>query len=440
MATGESKNALFRRVGAILWQDYYFLDPTLVTTRVKNKHDSLVKQYKEEVILLVRPPDGTGDAQSQSQPQQPPQPSHQGSVEPSQAGDDENVEEIRPAYYIPADGPQDDTPEQAKRIWDEIVDRFEFFPRMHHLLAGRSNIVSTCLISGSSNLSTSGAEAPYGQSPMKELSAPPSRIDDPPPQFTVQDGFSRAGSSAMEQIPRLESSESPIPMSMGSVAAPPILSTPPPPPHPMSASPNLGIGYSYHTMLPQALQLQHQHQPPQPPQTQLPLPLHPHPHSHLQPQIVLPPHSPRRSRSPSSRPVPAPARPRSGVSVSTRNVSTPVPGSSANRNRPLPSELESERDATPTPTPTPGPSSIPRIPSVPSIPNGGKKRPRARSRPRRGTGIPANRDKIAESQSRSLEEALVKALLYVAFVLPPFPNIPVALKPASLRFRSARSH
>ncbi|KAG6809091.1 hypothetical protein H0H93_016119, partial [Arthromyces matolae] len=52
------------------------------------------------------------------------------------------------SFYISSNGPDEDTPEQAKNLWDIIVRDFEFFPRLHNLYAARPNVVPIAITTG----------------------------------------------------------------------------------------------------------------------------------------------------------------------------------------------------------------------------------------------------------------------------------------------------
>lgn len=101
-------------------------------------------------------------------------------------------------YYIGADGPGADTPEEAKNLWgtyiclrvvmnltprrfvEDICAKFEFFPQLHQLVATRPNVIPICLTTG---IGPSGPETIFVQQPdddrasSAELQRPDTPID-----------------------------------------------------------------------------------------------------------------------------------------------------------------------------------------------------------------------------------------------------------------------
>ncbi|KDQ05718.1 hypothetical protein BOTBODRAFT_90196, partial [Botryobasidium botryosum FD-172 SS1] len=110
--SGETRAGLFKRITEVLWLEYFAIDPMTLRDRTKNKYDSLVKKYKAQVARLQQ----TG-----------------GGVNPNEPEEDEYGFPNPNRYWIAEDGPKEDTPAHAKNLWDDITQKFEFFPRLHRL-------------------------------------------------------------------------------------------------------------------------------------------------------------------------------------------------------------------------------------------------------------------------------------------------------------------
>ncbi|KAG1735302.1 uncharacterized protein EDB91DRAFT_1250517 [Suillus paluster] len=51
-------------------------------------------------------------------------------------------------FYIGADGPDTNSSEEAKNLWDQIKNDFPFFPDLHHIFAARPNITPIAITTG----------------------------------------------------------------------------------------------------------------------------------------------------------------------------------------------------------------------------------------------------------------------------------------------------
>ncbi|KAJ8516128.1 hypothetical protein ONZ45_g6525 [Pleurotus djamor] len=118
---GEGKIHACRRMGKELVPELYAISATVIGERIKGKVTWLLNKYKEHASKLRVTGGGIGEDDESSQTQEPLQTHLQ--------------------FYIPPDGPTNDTPTEGKNLWAEIVKAFPFFPRLHALLATRPNVV-----------------------------------------------------------------------------------------------------------------------------------------------------------------------------------------------------------------------------------------------------------------------------------------------------------
>ncbi|KAI0026358.1 hypothetical protein K488DRAFT_9105, partial [Vararia minispora EC-137] len=109
--SGDTKEHVHQCISERLFPQWFQLDIKTVSERVKSKINWVIKRYTEHAKKLQKT--GSGVDAEQQQP----------SNNPVQYMD----------FYIYADGPDEETPDYAKNIWDEIVKDFPFFTRMHHL-------------------------------------------------------------------------------------------------------------------------------------------------------------------------------------------------------------------------------------------------------------------------------------------------------------------
>ncbi|KAF8577568.1 hypothetical protein K439DRAFT_1364479, partial [Ramaria rubella] len=67
-------------------------------------------------------------------------------------GDTENIDEDEMGeqlwFYMPADGPDDHTSEEARNLWEQITKEFEFFPALHALMATWPNVTPISITTG----------------------------------------------------------------------------------------------------------------------------------------------------------------------------------------------------------------------------------------------------------------------------------------------------
>jgi len=113
-SSGDSKVQVYQRIGtAIFPEEVTQLGAVKLGSRVKNKVTWLESTFKKKVKLLKK----TG----------------------------EGVEEY---YYISPTGPDHDTNERARTIWEKIVKEFKYFPDLYRVWSTKPNLVPICATTG----------------------------------------------------------------------------------------------------------------------------------------------------------------------------------------------------------------------------------------------------------------------------------------------------
>ncbi|KAF8575273.1 hypothetical protein K439DRAFT_1254692, partial [Ramaria rubella] len=92
-----------------IWPEYVLINQKTIRTRTKSKFNVLKETYKAHAKQLVKTGGGIGDTEN--------------------IDEDEMGEQLQ--FYIPADGPDDHTSEEARNLWEQITKEFEFFPALH---------------------------------------------------------------------------------------------------------------------------------------------------------------------------------------------------------------------------------------------------------------------------------------------------------------------
>ncbi|KAJ7315627.1 hypothetical protein DFH08DRAFT_657276, partial [Mycena albidolilacea] len=106
--SGESKIAVYKRIGSKIFPAMYATSPNALGKRVKGKADSLVTTYKKHAKKLQVTGGGLRKDEDDS-------------------GDVHEFLEC----YISSEGPDHDTTVKSKNLWDETKEEFEFFPHLH---------------------------------------------------------------------------------------------------------------------------------------------------------------------------------------------------------------------------------------------------------------------------------------------------------------------
>ncbi|KAK7442942.1 hypothetical protein VKT23_015886 [Stygiomarasmius scandens] len=111
--SGDSKNAVYKRIAEALNPEGTQLNPVKASERVKNKINSLQKKFRALVKQLKK----TG----------------------------EGVEEY---YQVSTQGPDHDTDQRAVNIWDKIKKDWPFFPELWKIWSTKPNLVPICVTTG----------------------------------------------------------------------------------------------------------------------------------------------------------------------------------------------------------------------------------------------------------------------------------------------------
>ncbi|KAG8732094.1 hypothetical protein FRC12_019434 [Ceratobasidium sp. 428] len=123
--SGDTKVKVYGRIAAKLFPTMYPSDRKLWTRRVQHKWEYLCTQHRTHAKRLRRTGEGL-------------------KPDPEPSDDDtasQGIAKIELLNYIPPTGPDHNTPDTTRNIWDEITQKFPQFPRMHELLSTRPNQV-----------------------------------------------------------------------------------------------------------------------------------------------------------------------------------------------------------------------------------------------------------------------------------------------------------
>ncbi|KAG1851383.1 hypothetical protein F4604DRAFT_1934057 [Suillus subluteus] len=137
----DTKIAVFKCIGSVIFADSYALNPDAVGDRVKKRFDYLVNCYKHHARWLRTAGEGIQD-------------------DPGYEPDKEHFD-----HYVPMSGPDDSTPKHIKSIWDEIVSKFPYFPELHCMLSTCPNVTPIVITTG---VSPTGKKTVHYQAPSKD--------------------------------------------------------------------------------------------------------------------------------------------------------------------------------------------------------------------------------------------------------------------------------
>ncbi|ESK91223.1 hypothetical protein Moror_2902 [Moniliophthora roreri MCA 2997] len=124
-SSGDSKTKIFQGIRAVMWPEYHQINPKKTGECVKSQWEDLHSTYKEHATCLHQ----TGEG-----------------VEHEETTTDTN--DVSLQFYILPEGPDHNTPVEAKNIWNQIVGNFKFFPRLHHILSTWANITPPTVTTG----------------------------------------------------------------------------------------------------------------------------------------------------------------------------------------------------------------------------------------------------------------------------------------------------
>lgn len=147
-SSADKKNTVYKRIAEKVIPDAYTFSPGMAGERVRGKLEGLIKDYKTHLKSF----EITGGGVSRSGE--------------SRAGS---------RIVIPPEGPDEDTSDEGKNIWQKVLQKFPFYPRLHLLLSERPNVVPPMITTGtgpdgretvfSQPVPQVGGEAPASQQP-----------------------------------------------------------------------------------------------------------------------------------------------------------------------------------------------------------------------------------------------------------------------------------
>ncbi|KAL0563711.1 hypothetical protein V5O48_018354 [Marasmius crinis-equi] len=139
-SSGESKNSVYQRIAQAVWLEYCAEDFKGTWSRVAGKISTLHTEYKKEAKRLRVTGNGVQ----------------------SVVADEVDPQDTQLAWYIPSGGPNEETPVEARNIWEAIEKKFPFFPRLHTFMSTRPNITPPVVTTG---ITPNGRETLYLQQP-----------------------------------------------------------------------------------------------------------------------------------------------------------------------------------------------------------------------------------------------------------------------------------
>uniref|UniRef100_A0A0W0GE61 Uncharacterized protein n=1 Tax=Moniliophthora roreri TaxID=221103 RepID=A0A0W0GE61_MONRR len=104
-SSGDSKTKIFQGIRAVMWPEYHQINSKKTGEHVKSWWEDLHSTYKEHATRNML-----------------------------------HTSIRLEKFYIPPEGPDHNTPVEAKNIWNQIVGNFKFFPHLHHILSTQANI------------------------------------------------------------------------------------------------------------------------------------------------------------------------------------------------------------------------------------------------------------------------------------------------------------
>ncbi|ESK86732.1 hypothetical protein Moror_15203 [Moniliophthora roreri MCA 2997] len=129
-SSGDSKTKIFQGIRAVMWPEYHQINSKKTGEHVKSWWEEYLAFnlqgtcYKEHATHLHQTGEGVEH----------------------EATTDTNVISLQ--FYIPPEGPDHNTPVEAKNIWNQIVGNFKFFPHLHHILSTQANITPPTVTTG----------------------------------------------------------------------------------------------------------------------------------------------------------------------------------------------------------------------------------------------------------------------------------------------------
>ncbi|KAJ6490553.1 hypothetical protein DFH09DRAFT_1377302 [Mycena vulgaris] len=124
--SGDSKIAVYKRIGSVIMPELFATSPNALAKRVKSKAEDLVATYKD----LAKELQDTG-----------------GGLRNDDEDDSDSTHKFLECYISP-EGPDHDTTEKAKNLWDKLTKKCVYFSALHRFLSARSNIIPPVITTG----------------------------------------------------------------------------------------------------------------------------------------------------------------------------------------------------------------------------------------------------------------------------------------------------
>ncbi|KAE9406842.1 hypothetical protein BT96DRAFT_987109, partial [Gymnopus androsaceus JB14] len=174
--SGETKAHAINRISQVLWPEFYALDASTTASRTRSKINQLLKRYKKEAKKLKV----TGGGLQTNADEDSSSGEDSDSIDEDVSAPEDNAVsggDVRLKFYIGVNGPDEDTPEEAKNLWNAIVKRFPFFPRLHALFSALPNVNPPAITTG---FGPNGRSTVYYQPPSSpKANSSTEIIDDP---------------------------------------------------------------------------------------------------------------------------------------------------------------------------------------------------------------------------------------------------------------------
>ncbi|KAJ3764890.1 hypothetical protein FB446DRAFT_656027, partial [Lentinula raphanica] len=113
--SGDSKSKAGKRIAAVIIPESHAINPTNASKRCVDHWNLLVKKYKEHAKRLRK----TGEGVRNDDEEIP-------------IADDQEKDEYLDSYVGPQ-GPDETTSDRIRNIWEDIINEFPLFPRLHTL-------------------------------------------------------------------------------------------------------------------------------------------------------------------------------------------------------------------------------------------------------------------------------------------------------------------
>ncbi|KAH8790798.1 hypothetical protein DL96DRAFT_1771704 [Flagelloscypha sp. PMI_526] len=137
---GENLTAMYKRVTIQVWPEYADC-VNILYTRVKTYVEGMIKKYNKLAKQLRVTGGGLNDPNA-SQDKNPE------ADKPNPVAETHDSEYQELEFYVPAEGPTENTPDRAKNLWESLTEQWEWFPDFHKMMAFRPNVTPIVLVTG----------------------------------------------------------------------------------------------------------------------------------------------------------------------------------------------------------------------------------------------------------------------------------------------------